>query len=473
MDLRSSTKRISTLESNEQQRKWTDEHLAHKAADPLSNYDPTRAHLNFEVTKGGVVQPIDKSRTINERMDDIMRERGIKDPDDRPDAKMQHRVLAQIIFGGNTPRMREIAFGKQKVNFKKGADNSGITRTKDIEQWAQDVYNFAAKRFGEENIVSFYVHLDEKSPHAHCTILPVNKDNKLSYRDVFGHSLKEESDNMNNMHDMFFLEVGNQWGLDRGSNMAETKSKHRSTEEYKRDLVREVEELQDTVKGLREQVRRNEIKLKGLTTMLEHHREEREKIQSEIDLIAAQFGMEGADTSELAKHMAELRKKLADIDDKIARHTAELEKANDILAKAQRRLQELTGTQERLQEIVGDLKEQSVTKDERDIFAKYIYMINDAFRPVEPKLTYDQRTALEDSGFLDLHENFTDIIVTACHLVGGYIEGATTYLESHCGSSPVLDCKRKDDEDDEDWWKRCIVTAARAVKSTPRRGRKR
>ena len=59
MDLRSNAEGITTLESNEQQRNWTQEHTLKKVKDPLANYDPTRFHLNFEVVKGGIVQPID------------------------------------------------------------------------------------------------------------------------------------------------------------------------------------------------------------------------------------------------------------------------------------------------------------------------------------------------------------------------------------------------------------------------------
>lgn len=32
----------------------------------------------------------------------------------------------------------------------------------EIEKWAQDIYRFVADKYGEENIVSFIVHCDEK-----------------------------------------------------------------------------------------------------------------------------------------------------------------------------------------------------------------------------------------------------------------------------------------------------------------------
>ena len=84
--------------------------------------------------------------------------------------------------------MRRLAFGDQVVDYNEKKDhepdNYQVTRQKAIEDWAVDVYNFMAKKYGEENIVAFVVHLDEKNPHVHCTVLPVAEDNKISWKKV-------------------------------------------------------------------------------------------------------------------------------------------------------------------------------------------------------------------------------------------------------------------------------------------------
>ncbi|MCS2444850.1 hypothetical protein NXU86_09650 [Phocaeicola vulgatus] len=41
--MRSTTSGISQMESNDQQRNWSDEQWKNKAKDSLANYDPTRA----------------------------------------------------------------------------------------------------------------------------------------------------------------------------------------------------------------------------------------------------------------------------------------------------------------------------------------------------------------------------------------------------------------------------------------------
>ena len=133
----------------------------------VGNYDPTREHLNFEI-RAGKVCPIDKTRSIPERMSDNLLARGIKDPNAGL-AEPRFRTVVNFIFGGSRERMHEIAFGSQIVNFDKGADNSHVERCKDIEEWAKDVYSFVCGKYGEENIAAFIVHMDELNPHAHCT----------------------------------------------------------------------------------------------------------------------------------------------------------------------------------------------------------------------------------------------------------------------------------------------------------------
>ena len=94
MDLRPNSEGITTLESNEQQRNWTEQHSQKKVNDPLANYDPTRYHLNFEVVKGGIVQPIDTSKTIAQKLAENLVARGIKDPNARANVKRRCRTLA-------------------------------------------------------------------------------------------------------------------------------------------------------------------------------------------------------------------------------------------------------------------------------------------------------------------------------------------------------------------------------------------
>ena len=461
MDLQANKDGVSKAESNEQQRNWNDKFWEKKASDSLSNYDPTRKHLNFEVTKGGHVQPIDTSKSIADKMKESLDSRGIKNPNEGQYLRRRQRVLAQFVFGGSRDRMLEIAFGKQHVNLDKGADNSNLTRNTDIENWAKDIYNFVAKRFGEENIVSFYVHLDELNPHVHCAVLPVDDvTNRISWTSKFGKNPAEEGHALTILHDELEAEVNKKWGLERGSNMEETKAKHRSTEEYKRDLIKTVEELADTVDGLREQIRTLTRKVKSFTTMIENLQAHKEDIRQQIDLIASQFGDGEKDDAKLAKKIADLRYKLDGINEKIDIRQQMLDETTEQLENARIKLASMMRQHDNLGDIVRDKNDLVATRAERDVARAYNSAVAASLDPLLQKLTPEQKELLDSTGFTELMENGQNIMNCAMLLALNYISQATTYAES-CGGGggSTAGWGRSKEDDDELWWLKCVTKA--------------
>ncbi len=108
-----------------------------------------------------------------------------------------------------THSMNELTFGVRTLNLDKGTDNSHLTRNNDIEEWAKDVYAFVAHRFGEENIVSFYVHLDETNVHAHCTLIPLDLEkNSISWRSIFGQNKHDKRELVNDVNQLEGRKVG-------------------------------------------------------------------------------------------------------------------------------------------------------------------------------------------------------------------------------------------------------------------------
>lgn len=468
-DIRSNKDGISQAESNEQQRNWSEAFLKRKAADPLANYDPTRTRLNFEVTRGGIIQPPDTSKSIMQKMAEILEAREIKDPNARENVRRRQNTLAQIMLGGSRDRMNEIAFGNQPLNLAKGADNSSLTRERTIEEWSIDAYNFIAKEFGEENIVSFYVHLDELNVHAHCTLIPMNKEkNKISWRTVFGKNKYEGK--FDYYHDRFAEEVGKKWGLERGDSVKETGARHRSTAEYKRDLVNEVNTLVKKKATLEEQISRAETKLKGISTMIENQQKRKEEIDKEIELIAQKFGAEGADTSELANRMKQLREEKDRINETLLKRFQQLEDAQKAIAEAKSQLEELANKNINIRSQVEDKLVLEAERIQAGITETFARMELDALHTALPALPKGTMDILENSGIMTLSNNSTDILNCAMMLAVNYIAEATTYAES-CGGSGgnMSGWGRNKDEDDERWWMRCITKAASMVKPNGRR----
>jgi hypothetical protein len=245
----------------------------------------TREHLNFEITKGGKIQPVDKTRSIPERIAANLAARGIKDPNEGLE-EPRFRTVVNFILGGSRERMLEIAFGDQKVNLAKGADNSHLKRSKDIEQWAKDMYYFVSDRYGEENIAAFVVHLDEMNPHVHLTLLPIDENGRFAYKKIFaGKDKFEFKARTLAMHDAF-AKVNEKWGLYRGTSITETGARHRSTEEYRRLLDEECVTLEDKIEnhrkvlsGLQQEISLAERRVKGLTSMVLNLEKDKESVE--------------------------------------------------------------------------------------------------------------------------------------------------------------------------------------------------
>lgn len=107
---------ITTNQSNEHQRRWSEKNWQRAAK--TGNYDITRARLNFEIAKGCIIQPIDTSRSIPQRMRETLKERGIQDPNaelERKGKEGNRRTVVNIIFGGSRDQMSAIVQPRNTV----------------------------------------------------------------------------------------------------------------------------------------------------------------------------------------------------------------------------------------------------------------------------------------------------------------------------------------------------------------------
>ena len=307
------TKGLASV-GNEELRDWTEK--GWNQAMREGNYDRSREHLNFEIRPGGIVAPIDKSRPLARRMAENLASRGIKDPNEGL-AEPRFRTVVNFIFGGSTERMRELAFGNQKVDFEskggnrwsseshqdclngrvvteEGKANEHIRRMPEIEKWAQDIYRFVADKYGEENIVSFIVHCDEKNPHVHCALLPIDKDKKFAFKKIFhGQNRIDYKNYLLALHDEL-AKVNEKWGLTRGVSIAETGARHRSTEEYRRWLANECVTLEAQMLNTRKALEDLNVELsiaqkkqKSFTSIIENLKAEIDRLEAELKPLRA------------------------------------------------------------------------------------------------------------------------------------------------------------------------------------------
>lgn len=178
-----------------------------------SNADPTRTHLNRELLAfpDGVK---DRNEAIKYRLDNA----GLK----RKVAKNQTTHLCTILSGSHDQMMKIVKEGK-------------------LSAWANANIRWLEDTFGKENLVSCVLHMDEKTPHLHATIIPIviterkrrEREGKKKYRTTNGPRLSADDlmhRSMLKKYQDSYGEAMKEFGLERG--ILGSAAKHVSNSEY-------------------------------------------------------------------------------------------------------------------------------------------------------------------------------------------------------------------------------------------------
>lgn len=422
-------KSITANVSNKQQRNWSDELFERKAKNPDHNYDRSRTDLNFQVGPGGMIIPVDKSRRIGDKVEEIIKKH--LRPDARVTAISNRSVM--VVFGGNRERMREMAFGSQVLNDYEET-NGHLIRQPEIERWAKDVYGFVCREFGEENVASFIVHLDETRPHAHCVFVPLTADGRLSSKEVLGGKNKfEAKQHMRDLHTRL-AEVNRKYGLDRGDDIYETGARHRSTAEYNRDLHREnarletlIDDNREQLRQLKDEIRKSERRVKGLTTMIANLEGQETELNDEIARLESDIENGAGDVSELRRRIAELEKQLESTGQKLADKRDKLKTADRQLVKLQDELDALTEKRDNAQsdyhELTSKHQEQIRMRLTDAVFGRLVVDIRELFAAMPS----DLKANLDGEFLTAIAEQPNEILKCAMYLFLGYLDGASQF----------------------------------------------
>ena len=289
-------KSVSAQVGNEAERRGWDENvyrLKNADKDKNNHYNFSRKNLNFEIVKDGKIVPLGSNPIpLHERIQMRLDELGFKPYMDakHPDqvSKNSPNCTVGMIFSGDHDVLYNLAFGNQKIDTANpDADHSNIVLQQGIYQWAKDTYDFACRKWGEENIISFAVHCDETSIHAHVQTIPVekvkkrgrigskyvNKNNpdivlstkewralpkegrdnytkktaskdfveRVSYAKVWGETRKAKSEYLSQLHTDYHNEVGCKYGLARGIPYNELSEEEKRGRRHKNKVILEAE----------------------------------------------------------------------------------------------------------------------------------------------------------------------------------------------------------------------------------------
>ena len=134
---------------------------------------------------------------------------------------------------------------------------------KGLHPWEQreffrDCAEFFSNKYGEENMISAVVHMDETTPHMHLNFIPIN-ERRLSSKSLF------DRQKLAQLQTELHESIGRKWGLQRGKEGSQ--AKHLSTAEYKAKKI--IESAKQREREIDEQTERKKEELDDLMQTVE------------------------------------------------------------------------------------------------------------------------------------------------------------------------------------------------------------
>ena len=216
------------------------------------NADRTRTHLNREL-----VQFPEGVRNRTQAIAHRIETAGIR----RKVSANQVKAIRILLTGSNKDMKQMEAEGR-------------------IEDWCNDSLKWIRETYGEQNLVSAVLHMDEKTPHIHATVIPIvtgerrkaeqeEQNGKKKYRKKNPQDVRLCADDVMARHRLkhyqdTYAQAMNKYGLQRGVDGSLVK--HISTMQYYKQLVEQQDSLQENIEnllGLEEEAMKKLKQVKG------------------------------------------------------------------------------------------------------------------------------------------------------------------------------------------------------------------
>ena len=216
------------------------------------NADRTRTHLNREL-----VQFPEGVRNRTQAIAHRIETAGIR----RKVSANQVKAIRILLTGSNKDMKQMEAEGR-------------------IEDWCNDSLKWIRETYGEQNLVSAVLHMDEKTPHIHATVIPIvtgerrkagqeEQNGKKKYRKKNPQDVRLCADDVMARHRLkhyqdTYAQAMNKYGLQRG--VDGSLARHISTMQYYKHLVEQQDSLQENIEnllGLEEEAMKKLKQVKG------------------------------------------------------------------------------------------------------------------------------------------------------------------------------------------------------------------
>ena len=216
------------------------------------NADRTRTHLNREL-----VQFPEGVRNRTQAIAHRIETAGIR----RKVSANQVKAIRILLTGSNKDMKQMEAEGR-------------------IEDWCNDSLKWIRETYGEQNLVSAVLHMDEKTPHIHATVIPIvtgerrkagqeEQNGKKKYRKKNPQDVRLCADDVMARHRLkhyqdTYAQAMNKYGLQRG--VDGSLARPISTMQYYKQLVEQQDSLQENIEnllGLEEEAMKKLKQVKG------------------------------------------------------------------------------------------------------------------------------------------------------------------------------------------------------------------
>ena len=298
-----------------------------RTIDP-KNADKSRTHLNRELIDfpEGVVN---RTEAIQRRIENagIVRKIG----------KNQVRAL-RIMLSGTSEDMK------------------CIEKAGKLDEWCMDNVDWLRKTFGADNVVSAVLHLDEKTPHIHATVVPVvsgERRKAKTEKSVYGKKRYRKKnpnaarlcaddimarDKLKSYQDSY-AEAMAKYGLRRGVEGSE--AKHITTQQFYRELHLQNENLKENIEDLQKQKKEANHELSRVKSEIKTEKLKCTAVDaatSAIEGIGSIFGSSKVkrrqqEIEELKSENARLQKEIKTLKQQIQTNESEQAKTTDKLQK--------------------------------------------------------------------------------------------------------------------------------------------
>ena len=216
------------------------------------NADRTRTHLNREL-----VQFPEGVRNRTQAIAHRIETAGIR----RKVGTNQVKAIRVLLTGSNKDMKQMEADGQ-------------------LDEWCNDSLQWLRETYGEQNLVSAVLHMDEKTPHIHATVIPIvtgerrkagqeEQNGKKKYRKKNPQDVRLCADDVMARHRLkhyqdTYAQAMNKYGLQRG--VDGSLARHISTMQYYKQLVEQQDSLQENIEnllGLEEEAMKKLKQVKG------------------------------------------------------------------------------------------------------------------------------------------------------------------------------------------------------------------